>query len=229
MPAPFRLLLARAFQGERSGVDGHADHRVDPQRIERVDFLLRRDAAGRRQRALRRRADGPDGIHVDAAHQAFRIDVGVEEAAADGLEFLHGLHRRERQRGPPAVDDELPALRIDRHDDPIAPHGVTHPGGKGEVGLAVLEDGRAEDDLPGARIDHLPRSLDGPDAASDATAELGGDPPEQVVVGAGAHGRVEVDQLDEGETLESANPPEDVAALDRDPITLDELHDLSTL
>jgi hypothetical protein len=42
--------------------------------------------------------------HVGALHQAFLVDVRVEELVAVALEQLHRLHGRERQHGLPSVN-----------------------------------------------------------------------------------------------------------------------------
>ena len=54
--------------------------------------------------SLGRLRDGLDRLHVGALHQAFFVDVGVEELAAVRLERCTASHGGERQRGLPAVD-----------------------------------------------------------------------------------------------------------------------------
>ena len=98
-----------------------------------------------------------------------------------------------------------------------------------EVGLAVLEERRAGDDLLRAGGEHLLRALDGADAAADAARERAGDLPDEREVVAGAHRGVEVDHLHLREALEPPHPAEDVLVPDREALALDELHDGAAL
>ncbi len=131
--------------------DGELAARGDPGRVQRLRHLER--AAGDLDGA-----DEPPREHVDPQHHApvlrVRLDVGPREVpraqrlphhAARGLRArrLAPLHRRERQRRPPA-----PA----HHDHLDAPHGLAHQLARGrlaqaehrgpERGLLVREEGR---------------------------------------------------------------------------------------
>ena len=66
-----------------------------------------------------------DRRHVGALHQAFLVDVGVEELAEERLQLANGIDGGERQRGAPAVDDDVAALAVDGGDQPL---GADAPG-----------------------------------------------------------------------------------------------------
>ena len=174
-----------------------------------------------------RRVDRLDGGEVDALQQAFVVDVRVEELGAVRLERLDGLGRRDGQRLPPAVDGQPAASNVDRDDDVLAADGVADLRGERQVRAAVLEERRAQDDLARARLNHVLRAFGRADAAADAAGQLAGHTPHQVVVVAGAHRGVEVDELNQWEVLEAPHPPEDVRCLDGHLVPLDELDHLS--
>ena len=75
-----------------------------------------------------------------------------------------------------------------------------------EVGPAVLEQRRADDDLLRAGGEDSLRALDGPDAAADAARQRAGDLPDEREVVADAHRRVEIDHLHLREALEPPHP-----------------------
>ena len=74
----------------------------------------------------RRVADRLHRIHVDPAHQALGVDVGVEELAAAGLEAPHGLDGADRQSASPAVDDDLRRRASTAAITRSAPHALGH-------------------------------------------------------------------------------------------------------
>ena len=68
-------------------------------------------------------------------HQAFGVDVGVEELAAERLERADRLDRGQRQRRLPAVNDDLAAAAVDGGDDALAADGVGQRLREREIGL----------------------------------------------------------------------------------------------
>src|SRR5262249_13651373 len=127
----------RVVHAQRAGVDGHADDSVDAERVEIVDFLLRRDASGRRHPARGGVPESGDGGDVRALHQPFRVHVRVEELVAVGFERADRLGRRERQGRLPAVDDDVPAPAVDRGDDALAADRIGQRSREGEIGCTV--------------------------------------------------------------------------------------------
>jgi len=125
------------------------------------------------------------------------------------------------------VDDEAAAPRIHRGDHLLASDGVAHPGGERQVDVTFLEERGTEDDLARAGVDHLARAVHRPDPSADTAGALRRHTANQVVVVAGRHRSIEVDELDHREVLEAADPAEDVGAFDGDPVALDELDDFA--
>ena len=113
-------------------------------------------------------AHGDDRLDVRAAHQPLGVDVGVEELVAERLERADRLDGGQRQRGLPAVNHDVAAAAVDGRDDALAPTASRQRFGEHEIGLAVLEERRAGDDLLRAGREDVARAFDGADAAADA-------------------------------------------------------------
>ncbi len=95
--------------------------------------------------------------------------------------------------------------------------------------MPALEEGRADDDLPGARAQDVLRAFDGPHASADAAGECAGNLPDERQVLARAHGGVQIDDLHGREALEPPHPRKHVVVANGEPFALDELHDGATL
>ena len=65
--------------------------------------------------------------HVDPSHQPLRIDMGVEELAAERLERANGLDGDERRRLLPAADDDLAAETVHGADQPSGADASAKP------------------------------------------------------------------------------------------------------
>ena len=148
--------------------------------------VTRRDVASRTAR---------DRGHVRPLHQAFAVDVRVEELAGERFERAGGVRRRDVERGAPAVDDDLAAAAVDGRDEPVARDSVSDAARQVQVDRPALEERRREDDARGAELDELPGALGGADAAADAAGQPGTDRGDEGFVRAGVLGRVEIDQL----------------------------------
>ena len=149
--------------------------------------------------------------------------MGVEEFIAVGLERAHGFGRRQGQFRLPSVDDDQPATAVDGHNHARRADGAGQFLREVEVGLAVLENRRPDDDLLRAGGEDLPGALDGPDAAADAARQLSGDDPDERQVVARSHRRVEIDDLDLRKRRETAHPAKHVVVPDGEPLALDQL------
>src|SRR6266496_1159541 len=107
-------------QTEGPGVNRHSYDGVDPEGVQPIDFLLSRDTAGGGHPSGGRVLHCQDGGQAGAAHQTFGVDVGIQELVAVRLQRTDGFDGRERQRGFPAVDDDVAAAAVDRGDHPVA-------------------------------------------------------------------------------------------------------------
>ena len=98
----------------------------------------------------------------------------------------------------------LAGFGIERHDEAVAADGVAKGSEQVVVDSAGLEGGSADDDLAGALFDESLRALDRAHAAADARGGARGQHADQRIVGAAAHGGVEIDHLNFGEGGEAA-------------------------
>ena len=94
-------------QAHPAGVNRHPDHGIHADRIQELHLIHRRDAACGRQPPGRGVADRFDRAHVRALHQAFAIDVRVEELSGVGFERAHRLGWRHLEHRSPTVDDDV--------------------------------------------------------------------------------------------------------------------------
>ena len=166
---------------------------------------------------------------VGAAHQAFGVDVGVEELTAERLQGADGIHGPDGEDRLPAVNRDVAAPAVHRGNDLLGADRVGQLLRELEVGLAVLEERRPGDDLPGARRQHVARAFDRADAAADAARQGARDLADDVEVVALAHGGVQVDHLHLREALEPPHPAKDVLVPDGEALALHELHDGAVL
>jgi hypothetical protein len=122
---PVRAVSLAGRRGQRhaAGVERHAHHRVDADRVELVDLLHRGDPAGGDDLARRRAADRRDGVHVGALQHPLAVHVRVQERAEERLELTDGLHGGQGQRRAPAVNHDLTALAVHGGDQagPVRP------------------------------------------------------------------------------------------------------------
>src|SRR5262245_1110042 len=162
------FVLRSTFEVQRSRVDGHADDGVDAEGVEVVDLILCGDPAGGRHAARRGAPDFEDRLHVGAAHQPFRIHMGIEELVAEGLERSDGVSGSQRKRRFPPMDDDLAAAAVDGGNDALAADRVRERFGERQVRLAVLEQRRAGDDLMRTAVEEVVGARDRPDASADA-------------------------------------------------------------
>ena len=77
---------------------------------------------GRRDLVPRSRAQTPEPVEIRPLHHAFFVHIGAQEAAAEGLQPLDHFLGREVGRLLPALDHDLPVLRIERNQNPLRPH-----------------------------------------------------------------------------------------------------------
>ena len=90
---------------------------------------------------------------------------------------------------------------------------------------AHVEERRADDDGSGAGLEQIFRAADRSHAAADAAGQPRRNLPHERVVGADAHRRVEIDELNGRELREAFDPAVEIARFDRELLTLHELND----
>ena len=153
----------------------------------------------------------------------------VEELIAVRLERADSLDRRQRKRRLPSVDHDPAAFAVDGRDHARSADRAGERARERDVRRVFCEQRRARDDLVGTRGEHVCRARHAADAAADAAAQRPGDLPHEREVVAGAHRRVEIDDLDFWKPLEPPHPLLHVVVFDREPLALHELHDGAVL
>src|SRR6476659_4369809 len=150
--------------------------------MELVDFALRRDAPGGGDAAGRVLSHGQNCFKIGAAHQAFGVDMRVEELTAERLQGANRIDRPYREDRFPAVNRDMTAATVHRGDDLLGADRIRELFRKVEVGLAVPEERGSGDDLPGSGREDVACALDRADAAPDSAREGRGDLPDDVEV-----------------------------------------------
>src|SRR5208337_3201896 len=89
-------------------VKGHADGGVHGDFLEGGDLAAGGDAAGGDDGQARGAAQLAEPGEIHAAHGAFAVYIGAEEAGAIGFEGGHDFGGSEGKRCAPAVDDDVP-------------------------------------------------------------------------------------------------------------------------
>ncbi len=92
-------------------------------RAEGVDFVLGADAAGHDELAIGDGAEALSDFERETLHQAFAIDVRVEEGCDVGLERRNRFFRSEGYLGFPAFDGDFAATRVDAGDYAVCAYG----------------------------------------------------------------------------------------------------------
>ena len=111
-----KLTAGSRLSQDLARVQGHAYDGVHSERVEAVDFSLRRDAAGDDQPPRSSFPDRTHGLQRNSAHQAFRINVGIEEGVAERFECPNHVERGEGSTFAPAVDRNSSASGIESKD-----------------------------------------------------------------------------------------------------------------
>src|SRR5581483_9368415 len=148
------------------------------------------------------------------------IHVRTQEAAAKRLQAADHILGREISRFPPALDDDLAALAIERYDHALGTHG------SGDLLQRGRESSRADDHPPRALSDQAARTIRSSDAAADAAARTGREQLDDRGVFALSHGGIQIDDLDFRESRELAQHLQGRISLQGFLATLDELDDL---
>src|SRR5262249_3448196 len=145
------------------------------------------------------------------------------------VERVDGFDRTIRHLGAPAVDHDFAPARIDGGDQLRGADGVRELRRDVHVHAAFGEERGAEDHAPRSKVQDLPRACDAPNAAPDAAGQRTTDSGHQLAVAAGSLRGVEINQLHFWLTGEPLDPGVDVAGLEREPLSLDELDDAPPL
>src|SRR5580765_4469053 len=127
------------------------------------------------------------------------------------------------------MDDDLAGLGVDGRNHLVDANRVREALRKLEIGTAVFEERRADDDLARAGRQHVASTLGRPDAAANPARQRRRDLSNDRQVVAGTHCRVEIDDLHLREAFEAAHPLEDVFVANREPLALDKLDDRAAL
>src|SRR4029077_6869685 len=114
-------------------------------------------------------------------------------------------------------------------DDLIWSYRVGEAPGEVEVGLAVLEQRRAGDDLSSSGGQDLRGALDGSNTAADAACQARRDAPHDGDVVAACHRRIEIDDLHLREALEPLHLLLYVRVANRELLALNQLDDGAAL
>src|SRR5262245_41038367 len=107
----------------------------------------------------------------------------------------------------------------------VRPDRLGHCLREADVGTAGFEQRGSGYHVRRACLEQVASALDRPHAAADATRQSASNPADELEVVAGAHGGIEVDDLDFRKPLESFDPAEHVIVADRKPFALNELND----
>ena len=107
--------------------------------MECIDLCPGGDASGSRQSARGRGPHRQDRVDARAGHQPFGVDVRVQELVAVRLERLDRLDGGQRQRGLPAVNDDVAATAVYGAYHLVPADGVAQRCGELEIGSAALE------------------------------------------------------------------------------------------
>ena len=141
-----------SFTGAQSATSCYDNSPLQETLSELVDFSLRRDAAGDRQPPRRRQPYCTYGLHRDSTHQTLCIDVRVEKSAAEGFQCPNHVKGRNGSLLAPAVDRNPAASRIKGKDESRGAECFFQRRRVLGVDLAILQQGRAEDDPACARF-----------------------------------------------------------------------------
>ena len=121
------------------------------------------------------------------------------------------------------------AFAVDGADHAIDADGVGKSLRARDVGDAVLEQRRSDDDLSRADRAELDRALGRAHAAADLAGQPRADLANEMIVRARAHGRVEVDDVDAPKPGEPLDPVVEIGRLDGELLALNQLDDLAAL
>ena len=139
----------------------------------------------------------------------------IEELTAIGFECTGRLGCCDVHCFGPSPDHDAPTLAIDGGNDPLWTHRIGERLSEYQVRLAVAEQRRADDDGQCSIVEHFSRAFDRTNATADTRGEPRRDLSHQRIVGAAAHRRVEINQLDLWESREACHPAVEVVALER--------------
>jgi len=98
-----------------------------------VDFFHAADTACGDELASRDLPEFVDDVHGNALHQAFGVNVRVEECAAERVECAYGFFGRERDRLLPTFDCDAAVASIDSKDEFLGAELVVKFTGKVQV------------------------------------------------------------------------------------------------
>src|ERR1035437_5685900 len=194
-----RIILQMNGKSDREQIciNGHADHGVGAQRVQRINFLLAANAAGHDELALGEFTQARGCGYGKTLHQSFAIHVRVEKCGDVRFELRNRFVGSECHLRLPSFDGDAAIFGVDAGNYAVRANGRGKRGGKLCVDRTLRgEERRANDDALCARIEHLLRALDRVDAAAGLNWQPLGNPRYQFRVIALAHGRVEIDQLD---------------------------------
>ncbi len=155
-------------------------------------------------------------VQRNALHQAFRIDVSVEECRAPGLKRRNHFQRSDRGQFAPAANGDPSLLGIDGEDQLIRPENAARIFRKCQVGLAFTDQRRSRESLASApsasnfsavRTERIPPPTWQGRRLSKLTDEF--------PIVAGTDGSIQIDQLNHGERRETRDPFFEVIELQR--------------
>src|SRR5579884_3557553 len=194
---------------------------MDAHGVKLADFIECGDASGGGDLVAGRGAQAAEPIEVGALHHAFFVDIGAQEAAAEGLELAEDVLSGEPGRLTPAFDDDVAVFRIESDDDAF---GSDEGGDFFEGGG---EGGGSDDDAVSALVDEAYGPLDSADSAADAAAGAGGEQFHHCRIFPVAHGGVQINDLNFGEGGKAAEHFERGIAFQGFFAALHQLHDLA--
>src|SRR5579871_5301533 len=153
--------MRRASDGKKFCVNSHPYDRIGAECIQRLDFLLASYASGNDEFAPREFAQASSRLDGETLHQAFTIDVRVEECGRKGLELCNRIVRREFYLRLPTLDGDAAIFRVDSCHDAICTDTPCECGCKVAIHTPLArKKRRAYDHTFGAGIQHLPRPVD---------------------------------------------------------------------
>src|SRR5262247_89243 len=109
-------LLGVTVKRELACVDSHADDGVHVMRVEQIDFIPGRDAAGRGDPTGGCPTNRQESLDVSYMHQAFLVYMRIQNLAAERFERPDRVDGTNRQHRPPAMNRHMAAAAVDGGD-----------------------------------------------------------------------------------------------------------------
>src|SRR5438445_9150840 len=130
----------------------------------------------------------------------------MKESSAEGIERADHVGGPDGSRLLPTFDGDVAAAGIDGENEFFRAELGREIAGERDVDCSLQDEGRAENHATGSEIQCSAGRIDRANASTYLAGDLAGDLGDQILIGAAAHGGVEVDDLDERIFREAIDP-----------------------